>query len=42
MMEGCQVHWNIDWKGRDQDVGLNIDGKNKLREQSRKEELNGW
>ena len=43
MLEGCQEkHWNIDCKGRDQEAGLDIDGKNKLRRLLRKEELNGW
>ena len=40
--EGCQYRqWNIDWKGRDKEVGLDIGGKNKLRRMLWKEELNG-
>ena len=43
MLEGYQdKHRNNDWKGRDQEVGLDIDGKNKLRRMLRKEELNVW
>ena len=43
MLERYQdKNWNIDWEGTDQEVSPDIDGKNKLRTLSRKEELNEW
>ena len=40
ILEGYQdKHWNIDQGGKDQEFGQVIEGKNKLRRISRKEEL---
>ena len=35
------MHWNIDQKGKDQEVGCDIDEQKKLRRMSRNEKING-